>query len=94
MAQLGACVLAHLIGRADDADEGKTWNYISGYAKETGITAITACTRVVERTAAAINLILSTAEALQPDLIEAEQAALEADYEATLAGFLAGTGRM
>lgn len=66
VAQLGACVLAHMIGCPEYADEGKTWGYIAAYAGEAGIEPLTACTRVVERLGLALDLILTTHEAMTP----------------------------
>lgn len=63
VAQLGAAVLAHLIGQPEIADEGKTYHYISGYADAANITVMSACTRVIDRTAQALELILQDAEA-------------------------------
>lgn len=64
VAQLGASVLAHMIGLGDEADEGGSWQYISGYANKEGIEPIKACQMVIDRTCQAINHILETAAQL------------------------------
>ncbi|MBP8056855.1 MAG: hypothetical protein KA314_13540 [Chloroflexi bacterium] len=66
VAQLGACVLAHMIGCPEYADEGKTFRYITSYAEEAKIETITACGRVLERTLKAVDLILTQADAVTP----------------------------
>lgn len=64
VAQLGACTLAHLIGQAEEADEGLTWQYISRYAEAAGRSPLSVCHEVLERTCQAIDLILTTAHAV------------------------------
>lgn len=64
VAQLGACTLAHLIGRPEEADEGLTWNYISRYTEAAGRSPLGVCTEVLERTCQAIDLILATGDDL------------------------------
>jgi len=61
VAQLGACVLAHLIKRPDIADEGKTYHYINAYAAKAKLEPATACIQVLDRCARAVDLILTTA---------------------------------
>ena len=66
VAELGACVLAHMIGQPEHADEGQTYRYITRYAEAAKIEPITACSRVLDRTLQAVDLIISTAEAVTP----------------------------
>lgn len=64
VAQLGACTLAHLLGRPEEADEGLTWRYISQYAEAARQAPLRVCTEVLERTCQAIDLILATGDEL------------------------------
>ena len=59
VAEFGGCVLAHLIGEPDQADEGGCFDYITHYADEADLAPITACTQVIERVVACIDLILT-----------------------------------
>ena len=62
VAQLGATVLAKMIGREDIADEGKTYRYIKQYAAGANKSVESACLEVINRTATAIELILTETE--------------------------------
>ena len=63
VAQLGACILAHMIGLGEQADEGFTWKYIQQQAGSDNDKAVKLCTQVLDRTCKVVNLILETAEA-------------------------------
>lgn len=61
VAELGGATLACMIGIEEAADVGGAWQYIERYAEAAEIEPITACVRVLDRIAQAINLILETA---------------------------------
>ncbi len=61
VAQLGASVLAHLVNLPDIADEGKTWAYISSYAKEVKLDPHAVCAKAISRLDAAIQQITEEA---------------------------------
>lgn len=62
VAEFGGCVLANLIGEPEAADMGGCWQYVSAYADAAGIEPLTAINDVLDRTLAAIDLIMATAE--------------------------------
>lgn len=61
VAEFGACILAHLIGRPDAADMGGTYQYLESYAKAAEVPVIRACMDVLDRTCQAIEAILTAA---------------------------------
>ena len=61
VAELGGATLAVMLGQETAADVGGAWEYVEAYAKAADIEPITACTRILDRLAQAINLILETA---------------------------------
>lgn len=64
VAQLGACVLAHMLGIGDQADEGMTWQYIKKQVGTDTDKAVTACTQVLNRVCEVAQLIMKTADEL------------------------------
>ena len=64
VAELGGATLLEALGHDVESDRGGCWEYVSAYAKDTGIEPITACQRVLKRTCDAVALILDTAEEL------------------------------
>ena len=67
VAELGATVLAHMIGAGDQADEGGCWDYVQHYAKEAKIDPEHACLKAINRIGEAVSLILEAAEQVQQD---------------------------
>lgn len=65
VAQFGAATLATLLGMEYEANLGKTYSYIEAYAEAASLSVIQACTKVLERTAQAVTLIMDTAQELQ-----------------------------
>ncbi len=62
VADLGACVLAHMLG-LQEVDEGGAWEYnIKAQAKGDKLEAINICMQVIKRVGAVVDLILTTAE--------------------------------
>jgi hypothetical protein len=67
VAELGAAVLLEILGLSQDADLGGCWEYIQHYAQQEKIGVMEACMRVLDRTCAAVGLILDTAEQMKQD---------------------------
>ena len=61
VAELGAAVLLRLLGHGEEADLGRSWAYIAGYAQADGVDVVGACCQVLERTCQAVRLILDAA---------------------------------
>lgn len=69
VAQFGATVLAHMLGCPDDADEGHTYRYVQGYCERHDREVLDVLGELIDRTCAAVALILETADALEtPEL--------------------------
>lgn len=62
VAELGGATLATLLGLEVDADLGGCWQYVQAYAAAAEMEPISACVRLLERMAQAIDLILTTAD--------------------------------
>lgn len=62
VAELGGCILLHLLGKPTEADPGGAWAYIQAYAQDEEIEPLTACVRVLERTCQAVSLILAESQ--------------------------------
>ena len=58
VAELGGCILLHLLGKPEEADDGGAWEYIQEYAKQAEIEPLEACVQVLERTCQAVELII------------------------------------
>lgn len=58
VAELGATTLAVMMGEEEKANLGGAWDYIQRYSTEARVEPVTACMRVLDRTAEAINLIM------------------------------------
>ncbi|MCA9958313.1 MAG: hypothetical protein KC443_04735 [Anaerolineales bacterium] len=69
VAELGGATLACMIGMEESADVDGAWKYVERYAIAAEIEPITACIRVLERIAQAIELILETALRLERDAV-------------------------
>ncbi len=67
VAELGGAVLLEILGFNHDADLGGCFGYIQHYAQQERIAVTEACIRVLDRTCAAVALILDTAEQLQQE---------------------------
>ena len=64
-------MLLQIIGKPVDADLGGCWDYVKRYG---GKHPITACQRLLQRTCAAVALILDAADELQAQPAESEAA--------------------
>jgi hypothetical protein len=62
VAELGSAVLLEVLGLKQEADLGGCWDYIQSYAAKEKISVTEACLTVLDRTCAAVGLILDTAE--------------------------------
>jgi hypothetical protein len=61
VAELGGAVLLEVLGLGRDADLGGCWEYVNDYAQRELIDVTEACMKVVDRTCAAVALVLDTA---------------------------------
>jgi hypothetical protein len=75
VAELGAAVLLEILGFKQEADLGGCWVYVQSYAQKERISVTEACMRVLDRTCAAVGLILDTAEQMKQDIGNATVAA-------------------
>jgi len=62
VAELGGCILLHMLGRPIEADSGGAWDYIQRYAQANDIDPLAACVEVLNRTCLAVTLIMQTAQ--------------------------------
>ncbi|MBX3053831.1 MAG: hypothetical protein KF753_20295 [Caldilineaceae bacterium] len=60
VAELGGCILLHMLGRPTEADSGGAWNYIQHYAQANDLDPLNACVEVLNRTCQAVSLIMQT----------------------------------
>ncbi|MFZ1756521.1 MAG: hypothetical protein WBO46_05760 [Caldilineaceae bacterium] len=60
VAELGGCILLHMLGRPTEADSGGAWEYIQHYAQANDIDPLNACVEVLNRTCLAVSLIMQT----------------------------------
>jgi len=74
VAELGGSVLLEILGLNQEADLGGCWQYIQTYAEKETISVTEACMRVLDRTCAAVALILDTAEQIKPEAVTASGA--------------------
>ena len=65
VAELGGAVLLQVLGYPQQADLGGCWRYLQGYAEQAGLAVIDACGQALQRTCAAVALLLDAAEALR-----------------------------
>jgi N-terminal domain of anti-restriction factor ArdC len=65
VAELGGAVLLEILGLGLDADLGGCFGYIQSYAQKEGIGVTEGCMKVLDRTCAAVGLILDTAEQMK-----------------------------
>jgi hypothetical protein len=61
VAELGGCILLHMLGKPEEADSGGCWQYIEKYAEANDVEPLTACVKMLDRTCQAVSLILDTA---------------------------------
>ncbi len=61
VAELGGCILLHMLGRPTEADSGGAWEYVKRYAQNADIDPLNACVEVLNRTCQAVSLIMQTA---------------------------------
>jgi hypothetical protein len=61
VAELGGCILLHLIGQPDAANSGGAWEYIQKCATANELDPLPACVKMLDRTCQAVSLILDTA---------------------------------
>jgi hypothetical protein len=64
VAELGGAVLLECLGHTVESDRGGAYEYIESYCREHSRDRLSVCTELLERTCSAVELILSTAEAL------------------------------
>lgn len=62
VAELGGCILLHLLGQPEAADDGGAWHYISTYAQANDLDPIMVCIDVLDRTCKAVSHIMDEAE--------------------------------
>src|SRR5262249_34425951 len=67
VAELGGAVLLEILGFKREADLGGCFEYIQSYAQKEHIGVAEACMKVLDRTCAAVGLILDTAERMTLD---------------------------
>jgi hypothetical protein len=65
VAELGGAVLLQILGYENEADLGGCWQYVRSYAIKAEMALVDACGQVLDRTCAAIALILDTAQTIQ-----------------------------
>lgn len=64
VAELGASALLEALGLEHESDRGRTWRYIRSYAAEHDVEPLTVCLRLLDRTTAAVSLLLDAAAPL------------------------------
>lgn len=65
VAELGSSVLLEVLGQEAKTNLGGAYSYIRGYAESAQKSVVSGCITVLDRTCAAVSLILDTAESLQ-----------------------------
>jgi hypothetical protein len=75
VAELGGAVLLEILGFKREADLGGCWSYIQSYAQKEQIGVVEACMTVLDRTCAAVGLILDTAEQMKLGILNVPVAA-------------------
>jgi antirestriction factor ArdC-like protein len=75
VAELGGAVLLEILGFKHESDLGGCFSYIQTYAQKEEIGVTEACMKVLDRTCAAVGLILDTAEQMKLDIATATIAA-------------------
>jgi hypothetical protein len=68
VAELGGAVVLEILGLGQDADLGGCWEYVNHYARQEKIGVMEACMKVLDRTCAAVGLILDTAEQMKQEI--------------------------
>jgi hypothetical protein len=54
VAELGGCILLHMLGRPTEADSGGAWEYIQRYAQTNDLDPLSACVKALDRTCQAV----------------------------------------
>lgn len=70
VAELGSAIVLTILGAEIEADLGGCWDYIKHYARDAELDPISACMQMLKRTCDAVNLIFTTAEILNKELID------------------------
>ncbi|MBP8123738.1 MAG: hypothetical protein KAZ26_13930 [Caldilineaceae bacterium] len=65
VAELGGCILLHILGQPDAADDGGAWSYINTYTKANDLDPIMVCIDVLDRTCKAVSHILDAAQQVE-----------------------------
>ncbi len=65
VAELGGAVLLECLGYTVESDRGGAYEYVSAYCRQHSRDLLSVCTELLERTCAAVELVLGTAEALR-----------------------------
>ena len=65
VAELGGAVLLEILGMKREADLGGCFGYVQSYAENEKIGVVEACMKVLDRTCAAVQLILDCAEQIE-----------------------------
>ena len=68
VAELGGAVLLEILGFKHEADLGGCFGYIQSYAQREKIGVTEACMKVLDRTCAAVSMILDSAEEIKKDM--------------------------
>lgn len=58
VAELGGCILLHMTGYHEEADDGGAWEYVKTYAERNELDPVDACIRMLNRTCDAVDRIL------------------------------------
>lgn len=66
VAEFGGAILLSILGQPIDADLGGCYEYLQAYAGKENQKVLNVCTKFLKRTCEAVQLIIETAEALQP----------------------------
>jgi len=69
VAELGGAILLESLGLSHDADLGGCFEYCKHYANQNKKHVLTACTRLLDRTCRAVDLILQTAQQIEAELV-------------------------
>jgi hypothetical protein len=69
VAELGGATLLEILGFKREADLGGCWEYVQSYAQKEQIGVVEACMTVLDRTCAAVGLILDTAEQMKLEVL-------------------------
>ncbi|HEV7515794.1 MAG TPA: hypothetical protein VGR07_05800 [Thermoanaerobaculia bacterium] len=71
VAELGGAVLLECLGYAVESDRGGAYDYVAGYCRKHSRDLLAVCTELLDRTCAAVDLILQTAGSLEAEGVAA-----------------------